>query len=321
MAGSIPASPTADARRALLRRWRRGLAALPPPPAGRGQRRCCSLVLVAAVVLGPLLWRMPINEIDFSAHARRARRWRIRSAPTISARTCSRACSTAAASRWRSGFAAMGVAVLVGTLIGALAGMSRGAVDAALMWLTDLFLSLPQLPLLLLLIYLFREPLKAVFGPEGGVFILIVLVIGGFRWMPVARLVRAQFLSLREKEFVEAARALGASPVRAGGAPHPAQRARAGDRRRHHRRRRRHHRRVDAVVPRPRLSARHPDLGPAAVRRQGLPRHRRRTGRCFPAARSSWPCWPSTSSATGCATRSIRAAGDADGAAARDQAA
>ena len=48
-------------------------------------------------------------------------------------------------------------------------------------------------------------------GPEGGVFIMIVVVIGGLRWMPVARLVRAQFLSLREKEFVEAARALGAS--------------------------------------------------------------------------------------------------------------
>ena len=60
-------------------------------------------------------------------------------------------------------------------------------------------------------IYLFRDSLKKVFGPEGGVFILIVAVIGGLRWMPVARLVRAQFLSLREKEFVEAARALGAS--------------------------------------------------------------------------------------------------------------
>jgi peptide/nickel transport system permease protein len=82
------------------------------------------------------------------------------------------------------------------------------------MWLTDLFLSLPQLPLLLLVIYLFRDILKGLVGPEGGVFILIVLVIGGFRWMPVARLVRAQFLSLREKEFVEAARALGASNIR-----------------------------------------------------------------------------------------------------------
>ena len=92
--------------------------------------------------------------------------------------------------------------------------MSRGAVGSALMWLTDLFLSLPQLPLLLLVIYLFRDSLKVVFGPEGGVFILIVIVIGGLRWMPVARLVRAQFLSLREKEFVEAARALGASKTR-----------------------------------------------------------------------------------------------------------
>ncbi|HUA53394.1 MAG TPA: ABC transporter permease, partial [Candidatus Sulfotelmatobacter sp.] len=70
------------------------------------------------------------------------------------------------------------------------------------------------LPLLLLLIYLFRDGLSALVGAEGGVFILVVAVIGGFRWMPVARLVRAQFLSLREKEFVEAARALGASTAR-----------------------------------------------------------------------------------------------------------
>ena len=59
-----------------------------------------------------------------------------------------------------------------------------------------------------------RDTLKGLVGPEMGVFILIVVVIGGFRWMPVARLVRAQFLSLREKEFVEAARALGATTGR-----------------------------------------------------------------------------------------------------------
>jgi peptide/nickel transport system permease protein len=106
------------------------------------------------------------------------------------------------------------IAIVVGTIVGAIAGVSRGSVDAALMWVTDLFLSLPQLPLLLLIIYLFRDTLKSVVGVEAGVFILIVAVIGCFRWMPVARLVRAQFLSLREKEFVEAARALGASPLR-----------------------------------------------------------------------------------------------------------
>src|SRR4026207_828230 len=102
----------------------------------------------------------------------------------------------------------------MGALRGAVAGMSRGAVGTALMWLTDLFLSLPQLPLLLLVMYLFQNSFKVVFGSEGGVFILIVIVIGGLRWMPVARLVRAQFLSLREKEFVEAARGLGAPPLR-----------------------------------------------------------------------------------------------------------
>ena len=106
------------------------------------------------------------------------------------------------------------VAIIVGVIIGAIAGISRGSVDTALMWVTDLFLSLPQLPLLLLIIYLFRDALKDVFGVEMGVFILIVVVIGGLRWMPVARLVRAQFLSLREKEFVEAAQALGASKTR-----------------------------------------------------------------------------------------------------------
>jgi len=109
---------------------------------------------------------------------------------------------------------ALRAAGCVGTVVGAVAGISRGFVDAALMWLAELFLSIPPLPLLLLIIYLFRDSLKAIAGPEAGMFVLIVAVIGGFRWMPVARLVRAQFLSLREKEFVEAARALGASTTR-----------------------------------------------------------------------------------------------------------
>jgi peptide/nickel transport system permease protein len=112
------------------------------------------------------------------------------------------------------GFAAMIVATIVGTFVGAIAGMSRRYLDPFLMWVTDLFLSLPQLPLLLLVIYLFRDKLKQTFGVEGGVFVMIVVVIGGLRWMPVARLVRAQFLSLREKEFVEAARSMGASKWR-----------------------------------------------------------------------------------------------------------
>jgi len=171
------------------------------------------LVLVAAVVFGPLLWRVAIDDIDFNARLEGPSFAHPFGTDDLGQDLLARMIYGGRISL-AVGLAAMMVSVIVGTLIGALAGVSRGVLGHALMWLTDLFLSLPQLPLLLLLIYLFRDALKTVFGPEGGIFILIVLVIGGLRWMPVARLVRAQFLSLREKEFVEAARALGAGPVR-----------------------------------------------------------------------------------------------------------
>ncbi len=216
MAGSIPASLTASAATAVSarrvspgaeawRRFRRHRLAL----AGAG-----ILALIAlAVVLGPLLWQVPINEIDFSAKLQGSSWKHPLGTDDLGQDLLARMLYGGRISL-AVGLAAMVIAVLAGTIVGAIAGMSRGSVDAALMWLTDLFLSLPQLPLLLLIIYLFRDTLKELVGVETGMFILIVAVIGGFRWMPVARLVRAQFLSLREKEFVEAARALGASPTR-----------------------------------------------------------------------------------------------------------
>ena len=169
--------------------------------------------IVLAILLGPLVWRVAINEIDFTARLE-GPSWRHPLGTDDLGQDLLARMLYGGRISLAVGLAAMVVAVVVGTLIGAVAGMSRGAVGSALMWLTDLFLSLPQLPLLLLVIYLFRDSLKSLFGPEGGIFILIVIVIGGLRWMPVARLVRAQFLSLREKEFVEAARALGASRAR-----------------------------------------------------------------------------------------------------------
>jgi peptide/nickel transport system permease protein len=170
-------------------------------------------LMVLAILVGPLLWRTPINEIDFSAKLQPPTGVHPFGTDDLGQDLLARMLYGGRISL-AVGLAAMIVAIVVGTIIGAIAGMARGWVGTGLMWLTDLFLSLPQLPLLLLVIYLFRDALKTVFGPEGGIFILIVLVIGGLRWMPVARLVRAQFLSLREKEFVEAARALGASRVR-----------------------------------------------------------------------------------------------------------
>jgi peptide/nickel transport system permease protein len=107
------------------------------------------------------------------------------------------------------GLMAMAVSIIFGILIGALGGFFGGTVDAWLMRLTELFLSLPVLPVLIMTIYLFRDPLRAAFGLQVGVFMLIVLLIGLFNWMSVARVVRASFLSLKNKEFVEAAHCLG----------------------------------------------------------------------------------------------------------------
>ena len=216
MAGSTPALPTADAVTAG-----RARSQSPAAEAWRRFRRhkmaVLSLVVLSTMVLlvvfGPMWWKVAINDIDFSARLQGPSLAHPFGTDDLGQDIFARMLYGGRISI-AVGLAAMAMAIVVGVTIGAIAGMSRGVVDTALMWLTDLFLALPQLPLLLLVIYLFRDTLKAAFGPEVGVFILIVAVIGAFRWMPVARLVRAQFFSLREKEFVEAARALGASVPR-----------------------------------------------------------------------------------------------------------
>jgi peptide/nickel transport system permease protein len=101
------------------------------------------------------------------------------------------------------GFVAVGLATLIGLVVGALAGYYGGWVDAALMRLVDLMLCFPAFFLILAVI--------AVLEPS---IWNIMAVIGLTSWMGVARLVRAEFLSLREREFVIAARALGASDLR-----------------------------------------------------------------------------------------------------------
>lgn len=101
------------------------------------------------------------------------------------------------------GLAGAVISTLVGTLVGALSGFYRGWTDTLLMRFTDVVLSIPTLPLVLLLSGLFRpSPL------------LLVAIVGTLIWMGTARLVRSQFLALREREFVEAARALGAGGAR-----------------------------------------------------------------------------------------------------------
>ena len=101
------------------------------------------------------------------------------------------------------GFLAVALAVSIGSTVGAIAGFYGGWVDNILMRVVDFMIALPSIFVLILL--------ATIYGTNP---VTLVLVIGGLRWMGTARQVRGAFLSLREREFVEAARCLGASPAR-----------------------------------------------------------------------------------------------------------
>lgn len=111
------------------------------------------------------------------------------------------------------GITAMALSIIIGAAVGVLAGYFK-RLDGLLMRTTDLFLALPLLPLLLVMVSLFRQPLATAFGPEQGVFILIVVAIGATSWMPTARIVRGDVLALKNQEFVLAARSIGTRPMK-----------------------------------------------------------------------------------------------------------
>ena len=101
------------------------------------------------------------------------------------------------------GFLAVAIAVSIGTAVGAVAGYWGGRLDALLMRIVDLFLSFPRLVLLITVVALFEPSIP-----------LIIIVLGLTGWMGVSRLVRGQVLSVREREYVQAARAMGYGPGR-----------------------------------------------------------------------------------------------------------
>ncbi|MBX3014795.1 MAG: ABC transporter permease [Caldilineaceae bacterium] len=166
------------------------------------------VLIIVGTLVGPYLYTTPYNKVDFAVAAQ-GPSWAYPFGTNdlgqdLLARVLWGGRISVAVSLF-----AMLVAITLGTLIGALAGFFGGSLDQLLMRVTDIFLALPQLPLLLLIIYLFREPITKAVGPELGIFVLIVLIIGGLNWMSVARLVRANFLVLREAEFITAAHAVG----------------------------------------------------------------------------------------------------------------
>ena len=110
------------------------------------------------------------------------------------------------------GITAAFVEVMVGILIGALAGYFGGKIDAVLMRFTEAMLNLPQLLLLIVMAKFFSSDIKNIdlFGREfSGSVVVIIFIIGLTSWPYLARIVRAEFLSIKEREFILAARATG----------------------------------------------------------------------------------------------------------------
>jgi peptide/nickel transport system permease protein len=168
--------------------------------------------LLVMTLVGPLVWRTSINDIDFTASNQ------FSAAHPLGTDDLGR--DVLARLLWGGrislavGLCAMLVAITIGVTVGAVAGFFGGWIDTILSRIIEVFLSVPQLPLLLVVIYLYRNTLVQAVGPELGVFLMIVAVIGGLNWMATARLVRSGFITQREREYVEAARCLGAGPDR-----------------------------------------------------------------------------------------------------------
>ncbi len=166
------------------------------------------VVIVLGVLIGPLFWTVDptyIDIIDAYQIASPEHPW---GTDNLGRDTLARALQGGRVSL-SIGVSAMLVSITIGTAVGLFSGYFPW-LDNPLMRITDIFIALPQLPLLLVLSMLFRESLKASFGPEGGVFILMVTIIGGLQWMPTARLVRGEVLTVKSREFITAANALGA---------------------------------------------------------------------------------------------------------------
>lgn len=167
------------------------------------------IFIVAAVYLGPYLWTIDPTQIDIRAR-NQGPSWAHPFGTDQLGRDIMARMMSGGQTSVSVGITAMLLALFLGSFIGVVAGFFK-RLDGPLMRLTDLFLALPLLPLLLVMMLLFREPLSAAFGLERGIFILIVCAIGITSWMPTARIVRGDVLAIKEREFVLAARSIGTS--------------------------------------------------------------------------------------------------------------
>ena len=171
-------------------------------------------LLVLFVVIGPLIWQPEKLRVAEALKVRNlGPSWRFPLGTDQLGRDMLYRMMQAGKVSLAVGFIAMMIAIFVGTTIGVLAGYFR-RLDGPLMRLTDMFLALPLVPLLLVMVMLFRDRIAGSLGPETGAFVLIAFAIGITSWMQAARIVRGEVLALREREYVLAARSIGAAPRR-----------------------------------------------------------------------------------------------------------
>ena len=161
------------------------------------------LVLIAAAIFGPILSPFVFNEIPHPDKAVYAGRPPSLQHPFGETGGLQRDVLQLVVNGARTsliiGFSSMAIGVLIGTVVGALAGYLGGFIDNILMRIVDVMLSLPLLFVILVASQFFGN----------GNVLLIIIIFGVFSWMGIARLVRSLFLSIREREFVEAAKAVG----------------------------------------------------------------------------------------------------------------
>ena len=170
------------------------------------------LLIIATVFLGPLVWTIDPTFIDIRARNQGPSLAHPFGTDQLGRDTLARMMRGGQTSI-AVGVTAMLLALVLGSFVGVMAGYFR-KIDGLLMRTTDLFLALPLLPLLLVMMLLFRDSLNRAFGPETGIFILMVTAIGVTSWMPTARIVRGDVLALKEREFVLAARSIGTTNTR-----------------------------------------------------------------------------------------------------------
>jgi peptide/nickel transport system permease protein len=191
--GAIETAPT-TLWQDFLRRLRRDL------PAVSGGLVVLVMILVA--VLAPILAPYDPNALDLSAQLAPPQPGHWFGTDDLGRDVLSRMMYGAQISL-SVGFVAVGIAFAIGIVLGAIAGYFGGRIDQAIMWLVDVMLVFPSIFLILAVI--------AFVGPS---LFNIMVIIGCTSWMGVARLVRAEFLALREREFVAAVRAQGAGTAR-----------------------------------------------------------------------------------------------------------